>query len=935
MEIIKKLKEHKYISAGIIYVVMFLLSYVVFLSDSEYLFADKSDIINFTYPQLLDLQKFYSDLLHGNFSIIDFNRLFGIDIILNSGLIGNPLYFPVIFFTGDKLLYFFKFYFLTLLFAAGISFIYMCDRLGKSPVAAALMSPLYLFCPFVMNFSIWYYCYIPNLVSLPLMIVGMEKVFEKKSGKMLTVVSFLTCICNTVYFFLFNVVLTVLYAIARVLFMKEDNLGKRLIAYGTRGGVSVLEGLLLSGIWMLPQIMAIFGSGRLENHSRDIVSEIFSFNKSIVEYMFLVSNEYIYFGALQTLLIIIFLVSRRTKGEHKLMFWMCASGIVLPVMSAALCGFTYVQHRWLFGFSLLCGFAAVSAVSEITKLSAAERVIGSFLVLLMELAGDYFFTVPCVAIIFALALILSIPPVWNKTEKIITSFDEKHPNLFVLINVLLSVVVGIFVIIMGPSAPIVFRVILCAAVIITIALAGRPLKLYHAPAAIAAAVMFFLITAETEVSDLSDPELDKAVYDPLIELKEETLKTEEGPVRFENFIDIVNVNKAGNYGLNGNAANLSIMPGRYMNMMRNSWFDRKNVVGVLSVIGFDRRLPFMSVFGIDYLQISDEYEMKNETDESFGSETVDPERKIPFGFEKCSTYNVDETAYSVYKNKYSLPLGFTYNSVISEEERSKLNGADYSINMMYGAAVENENIGEIQLPEKEPVTMKVGFSEEKSTEKKGEFETITYIYDLTLDTPVEGSEIYLSMYDVPCDDSVGSIKITTDSGIKTNVKIYDFVTYKSYHWSMPLDNYTLKISHLNDTPVNKITVRSSFEIGSMEINVFTNEEFESRFNELNEYTMKNVDMGYDRVTGDISVPDTRMLAMSLQYDENWTAYDNGVKVKTYPVNECMTGIVLSPGEHSIELRYRNKAIPVGFVVSLIGIAVFVIDSRLSRKKGAA
>lgn len=935
MELIKKIKEHKYISAGVVYVCVFLLSYLILLSGSQYLFADRSDVVNFTYPQLVDLQNFYNDLLHGNFSIINYDRLFGIDIILNNGFIGNPLYLPVIFFTGDKLLYFFKFYYLTLTFAAGLSFIYMCDRLGKSPVAAAFVSPLYLFCPFVMNFSIWYYCYIPNFVFLPLMIVGMENIFEKKSGKMLTVVSFLTCICISFYFFVYNVVLTVLYALARVIFMKEDSFIKRLLSYGTKGGLSVIKGLLLGGIWIMPQIMAILGSGRLDNHTRDIVSELFSFGEVNIEYMFLPSDEYVYWGTLQALMIVMFLISRRTKGEHKLMFWMCISGIVFPVMSAALSGFTYIQHRWFYAFSLLCGFAAASVVCDMTKLKSAERTVGVFLLLLMELAVDYFFTVTCAVIVFALAAALSIPFIWNKTESIITSFDKKHPDLLVLIIVILSVVVGLFDILMSPTETIIFRVIMCVAVIVATALAGRPMKLYHAPAAIVTAAMFFLITKEFPVPDLNHPELDKPIYEPLIELQEETLKTEEGPVRFENYVDLLNVNKSGNYGLGGNVANLSLMPGRYMTMMKNSWFDRGTVVGVLSVIGFDRRLPYLSVFGIDYIQISDYYEERYETDDSFGSETVDPDRKMPFGFEKCSTYNVDGTDYSVYKNKYSLPLGFTYKNIISEEERSKLNGADYGINMLYGAVVEKANISDIQLPEKEPVTMQVGFSKEMSVETKGEFNNKTYIYELTPDTPIDGAEIYLSMYDIPYEDNFGSVRIVTDSGIRTNVNIYDYVTYHSYLWSLPLENYTIKVSHLNDTPVNKLTVYSSFEISRMELNVLKNEEFESRFNELNECTMKNVNMDYDRITGDISVPDTRMLAMSLQYDEGWTAYDNGVKVETYPINECMTGIMLSPGEHSIELRYHNKAIPIGFAVSLIGIAVLAVESRLTRKKGAA
>ena len=276
------------------------------------------------------------------------------------------------------------------------------------------------------------------------------------------------------------------------------------------------------------------------------------------------------------------------------------------------------------------------------------------------------------------------------------------------------------------------------------------------------------------------------------------------------------------------------------------------------------------------------------------------------------------------KNKYALPFGFTYKNSIAESERIKENGADYGINMLYGAALEDSLAETLPIERISPVCSNADFTITESRELLGENKDEYITYVLTLDEPVTDGEIYLNLQGVPHDDMYSTVKATVDSGAVTLGELYNVASFKDFKWAVMLDNYTLRLRNVKGEPVTVITVVSSMEIEDFEVSVLPHDEFVSRYNELNEFTMKNVTFGNDAVSGEISVPDNRMLVMSMQYNEGWEAYDNGERVSTYPVNDCMTGIMLTAGDHSITLKYTNKYLYMGIALSAAGIIAAVI-----------
>jgi hypothetical protein len=71
-------------------------------------------------------------------------------------------------------------------------------------------------------------------------------------------------------------------------------------------------------------------------------------------------------------------------------------------------------------------------------------------------------------------------------------------------------------------------------------------------------------------------------------------------------------------------------------------------------------------------------------------------------------------------------------------------------------------------------------------------------------------------------------------------------------------------------------------------------------------------------------PGRQLLSISERYDDGWTATIDGRPASPVRVNADFLAVVVDGGEHSVELRYRPKALARGRVMSLAGLVAFVV-----------
>jgi uncharacterized membrane protein YfhO len=78
-----------------------------------------------------------------------------------------------------------------------------------------------------------------------------------------------------------------------------------------------------------------------------------------------------------------------------------------------------------------------------------------------------------------------------------------------------------------------------------------------------------------------------------------------------------------------------------------------------------------------------------------------------------------------------------------------------------------------------------------------------------------------------------------------------------------------------------------------------------------------------QIVGEITVPKTRILFLSIPYDEGWHARVNGVDTGMFRANLGFTGIVLPAGKSIVELQFTPRLMKPGAAVSLLALAVIL------------
>ena len=93
----------------------------------------------------------------------------------------------------------------------------------------------------------------------------------------------------------------------------------------------------------------------------------------------------------------------------------------------------------------------------------------------------------------------------------------------------------------------------------------------------------------------------------------------------------------------------------------------------------------------------------------------------------------------------------------------------------------------------------------------------------------------------------------------------------------------------------------------------------------------------DTIIGTVHVTEDRsVLFTSIPYDQGWKAYVDGMPAQTYPVVEdAFLSLVLTPGEHTIELYYEAPGSDLGAIITsvsgIIYLMILLINLRHSKQ----
>jgi len=88
-------------------------------------------------------------------------------------------------------------------------------------------------------------------------------------------------------------------------------------------------------------------------------------------------------------------------------------------------------------------------------------------------------------------------------------------------------------------------------------------------------------------------------------------------------------------------------------------------------------------------------------------------------------------------------------------------------------------------------------------------------------------------------------------------------------------------------------------------------------------TLSMIEHGQNRIRGTITIDKRQLLLFSIPFDVGWSALVDGKSARLEKVDFGMTGILLDPGEHSVELKFRPRFLTLGMIVSSGAAVVFL------------
>lgn len=863
---------------------------------------------------------------HLEIPLWDFSIGMGGDVLtaMNYYVIGDPLNLIAVFFKNDQLEVVFQLLILFRLYLGGLAFSLFCRKVGFRGWGTAAGAMIYSFCVFALYTSCMYAAFPNVLIYLPLLFLGIEKVFRRESRFPLLFVVAL-CLISNFYFSYMLAALAVVYALIRYF-----AINRYVIRRGGRCGTAVvvkdffcqvgrmilpvLGGALLSCAVLFPVLYAFLNQGRGAGQ----VMESFLFYR-FADYVELlgsvfspkISTNFSIMGYCPLVFCAILLLfqkahgKKRIKAALRISFVVSAVFLLIPFFGYALNGFAYLNNRWLFGLAFLSAFTVVVFFDDMLALQRREKMVltvggAAYLVLYLLL-----YQLHTVAI--------SVGLVWLLVFVLLPYFsDAAGLSRFKRQTVLLAACV-ICVIHFGFF----FFSPLNTDIMQTKLDAGEIQEL-----------------AENRSAGATDCIEDKSFYrvdvmDP--ETLNEGLLLHYSPVSFY-------------YSL----------------------FDGKITAFNKELDNADMTVPNMSHgnAGRTYLNLL--------TDVKYA--VAKRKKDLPYGYKMIDTKEYEDGSKRVVgKNTLKPPFGYTAASCMTRESYEKLTPLKKEQAMLQSAVVEEKPDS---MPEAVPVytdrnipyTVK-GMDGMKMEKNKIQTEKNHAVLTLEADVP-ENTELFVSCRGIRFTASDpkahpeyygGGEELT--SRFHQTMWNHQFKNWKEpvqivisasangrteevtlqqegfkYYWQQ--DRFLLSLGTKQAGKKQQIEIRFSgigeYRFSDLELLTEDMTVLPGQISALKEEKMENIKFASNWVEGTIDTSGNRMLMLSVPYSKGWCVMVDGKEQELTCVNTMWSGVYLEhAGRHKIELQYRTPFLKIGVLLSggtLFLILLLWVFLRMRRKK---
>ena len=905
----------------LIFVVMALFIFRDFIFEDITLIR-KGDAFGQHYKALIYFSKYVRDFLYNilinhRFVIhqFDFNVGLGSDIISTFAYysFGDPFNFLSFLFTAENIHHYFQFMIVFRLYCAGLSFSYLCFRMGNENFLSVLTGAVtYCFSAYALLGGLRHPYFLNPLIFLPIIVIGVENIIEGKSVILMTAIVAVSEISNF-YFFYILVLLTVIYVAVRLITLYGKKI-KKIIRPLLRISYSSLLGVGIGAVLFLPVILAFISDARVNNgHTLALFYTPVDYRELPVSFITRSGTITWLFPCVSVLFIpsvVILFFEKKKKLLLKALIVLSLIFMCFPVFGKIFNGFSYASNRWCFGYILVVSYIITAYWNKLIKADKKQILVISLVVI----------------IYFAVCVVFN---------------SEKNNEAIIQFLILAAIIAVVFTnsvkTNLKKTNSILIQVLfVCFAVASIFTYSYYMMDTEHGD-------FISEFTTEKKFNDISY-ECNEKIKE-VIEKENETSRdfwryTARSLPDNASFIDAI---KSTQYYWSLSNGNVS--------QFRSDMNASENLTYCYE--GFDARTTLNTLASVKYFINNDK-----------------SNKSLPFGFTETKVNDV-------YKNKYTLPFGYTYESYVTSEQFSKLNNSVKKQEVLLGSAVLEKDTKTIDKgtlnTSCDNLDYNVKIIDDDVSYSDGKF-TVTSIdaqIEFDIDA-IEKSEIYLSfigmsyirtdLYDLYSDDaSVDPLNLYDMedfdklSDEEKELIISDPLKYKqrgkatlkmtaesknggsyanSFYFYNPQANFYCGRKNFDinmgytEKGIDKIIITfpypgiysfDEFAIIAQRMN-----NYSSCINNLKTDILEDVKFSSNTVKGRINLEKNKLLCMSVPFSKGWTARVDGKKAELIKTNGMYCGLLLEKGKHIIELKYSTPGFKTGAIISVLSIAIFIV-----------
>lgn len=322
------------------------------------------------------------------------------------------------------------------------------------------------------------------------------------------------------------------------------------------------------------------------------------------------------------------------------------------------------------------------------------------------------------------------------------------------------------------------------------------------------------------------------------------------------------------------------------------------------------------------------------------------EKFIPFGY---SYVDGNSTKRMIYKNRYGLKFGYTYDSYITKKQFDKMSALQKQEVMLKSAYIGDDIDSDIKdnlsvLPYrstveeiKYDVTGYYGLTMD-SREKVVRVNTAPAKMVIEFEAP-KYRETYIR-FDKLDIDHMGWMDLYMGiEGIAGKTSIYKDINVRSAKdmYTNRVYNYLVNLGY-HEESMNKIIItfprEGEYKINGIKVYSQSMEEYQNNTQRLNNTYLKAVKWEHNTITGTVDADKEKLMCLTIPYSKGWKAYLDGKEVKIYKTNIMFSGILIPQGKHNVTLRYFTPGLKTGIIVSLVAwlsLSVYIVLKRKSKK----